>query len=139
MNTTETLSYPLYFCESKMDGSVSGSPYSLDIAVTDINGGNAHKFEGVQLPNLPILPRNTHVVVNITLTETDISLTVDVQPFASVELDAGFGLERDPINGYIILKKDSDGVGTFYYDDVNDEYYDKIGRASCRERVLLIV
>lgn len=125
MNTTETLSYPLYFCESKMGGSVGGSPYSLDIAVTDINGDNAYKFEGVQLPNLPILPRNTHVVVNITLTETDISLTVDVQPFASVELDPGFGLERDPINGYIILKKDSDGVGTFYYDDVNNEYYDK--------------
>ena len=40
-------------------------------------------------------------------------------------LDPTFGLERDLINGYIVLRKDTKGDPTFYYDDLNDVYYDK--------------
>lgn len=57
----------------------------------------------------------------------DLNITLDVQPYASVELDPGFGLERDPIDGYIILKKitqNGEEIPTFMYDDRFDEYYD---------------
>lgn len=55
------------------------------------------------------------------------TIQVDVQPYASVMLDPSFGLERDPIDGYIVLKKgtiDGQTVPTFMYDDRFDEYYD---------------
>lgn len=59
---------------------------------------------------------------------TDLKIKVDVQPYSSVELDPMFGLERDPIDGYIILKKNIiDGnpdQPTFMYDDRFGDYYD---------------
>lgn len=54
----------------------------------------------------------------------DMNVTVDVQPYAEQELAPGFGLERDPVNGYIVLKKSRDGTPTFYYDELNNLYYD---------------
>lgn len=59
--------------------------------------------------------------------EGDVTVRLDVQPYASVELAPGFGLERDPIDGYIVLKKIMQGgaeLPTFMYDDRFGEYYD---------------
>ena len=44
------------------------------------------------LPNLPHLPRNTHVVVNVTINEQDIDCVVDVRPYTEIELEPDFGL-----------------------------------------------
>lgn len=50
------------------------------------------------------LPRNTHVVVNITITDTGIRLIADVQPYAEQEVDTWLGLDRDP-DGNIITSR----------------------------------
>lgn len=55
------------------------------------------------------LPRNTHVVVNITIRDTGIDLVADVQPYASVEVNPFFGLDRD-IEGNIIIKRYPNGT-----------------------------
>ena len=120
---TTTLLPALYFCESRL--SDEPNPYSVTVTIGGVESDTEWTFEPKELTNLPLLPRNTHVLVNIRLTGTDVDLTVDVQPFASVSLDPTFGLERDLINGYIVLRKDSKGEPTFYYDDLNDVYYDK--------------
>lgn len=55
---------------------------------------------------------------------SDLNVRIDVQPYASVDLDPTFGLERDPIDGYIVLKKNAHGDPTLYYDDEFENYYD---------------
>ena len=47
----------------------------------------------VTLDNLPSLPRNTHVVVKMKLSDADLSLNVDLVPYKSVTLDPDFGLD----------------------------------------------
>lgn len=42
-------------------------------------------------PYLSSLPRNTHVVVNITLRANEITYTVDVVPYAAIELNPEYG------------------------------------------------
>lgn len=44
------------------------------------------------LPNLPQLPRNTHVVVNITINEHAMDCIVDVRPYTGITLEPDFGL-----------------------------------------------
>lgn len=45
------------------------------------------------LPNLPALPRNTHVVVRATINDpSDIEWEVDVVPYGEVLLEPGFGI-----------------------------------------------
>lgn len=45
-------------------------------------------------PNLPVLPRGTHVVVRMTVNEVDsISWQVDLRPYGEVILEPGFGIE----------------------------------------------
>lgn len=62
------------------------------------------------------LPRNTHVVVNITINDDNsIDLTADVQPYAGVDLRPSFGLDRDP-DGNIIVERYPDGT----YDIMDD-------------------
>ncbi|MCM1254977.1 MAG: hypothetical protein NC221_02535 [Duncaniella sp.] len=56
-----------------------------------------------------------------------LDVNLDVQPYASVELDPGFGLKRDPIDGYIILhetQQEDSIFPTFLYDDRYSNYYD---------------
>lgn len=54
------------------------------------------------------LPRNSHVVVNITITDHDITLIADLQPYSVAELDPWFGLDRDN-DGNIVIKRYDDG------------------------------
>lgn len=55
------------------------------------------------------LPRNTHVVVNITIKDDNtFDFIADVQPYSSVKLDPYYGLERDP-DGNIIVQRYPDG------------------------------
>lgn len=61
------------------------------------------------------LPRNTHVVVNITVTDDDYSIVAEVQPYSARKLDPNFGLARDA-QGNIIIKEYPDGT----YDVVDD-------------------
>lgn len=70
--------------------------------------------------------RNTWYKFTINKSDEIGSLDVhiDVQPYASVELNPDFGLERDPIDGYIILKKNDQGIPTLFYDDEFSNYYD---------------
>lgn len=86
----------IYFPESK--GNESGD---LDCTIS-FDGENY--LPAVRLPNLPYkLPRNTHVVVIITVNATSIDVVVDVQPFAQVDLNPDFGLTRDE-NGNILVR-----------------------------------
>ena len=56
------------------------------------------------------LPRNSHVVVNITIEEDGkLSLIADVQPYTGVKLDPWYGLDRDK-DGNIIIKRYEDGT-----------------------------
>lgn len=63
-------------------------------AVDKTTGQPTTLFEPVTLPNLPSLPRNTHVIVNILLTPGAMKCTVDVQPYTSVTLDPTFGFDE---------------------------------------------
>lgn len=90
---------PLYFCETGLIAKEElTTPYSvgITIAVKDEEGnfveGSELTFAPKPLQNLPTLPRNTHVKVNITLTSSgDINFVVIEAPFNSVELKPGFG------------------------------------------------
>lgn len=65
--------------------------------------------EAVSTP-MTDLPRNTHVVVNITINDDNtMDFVADVQPYSSVKLDPLYGLERDP-NGNIIVERYPDGT-----------------------------
>jgi hypothetical protein len=44
-------------------------------------------------PDVPWLPRNTHVVTVITISNHDVKWTVDVYPYGEYWLNPGFGLE----------------------------------------------
>lgn len=62
------------------------------------NGGNTPSEEFALesfFPNLSALPRNTHVVVRITIRDAgDISWQVDLRPYSEVILEPGFGIEE---------------------------------------------
>lgn len=86
-----------YFCESMLgspDPAPDGKPYTVSITIADADGVDVRHFDAVPLPNLPILPRNTHVKVNITLTDTDVACEVEVVPYTGVWLDPDFGIDR---------------------------------------------
>lgn len=56
------------------------------------------------------LPRNTHVVINITIRDDNTYEAVaDVQPYAEVVVKPPYGLDRDE-NGNIVLKRYEDGT-----------------------------
>jgi len=73
---------PIYLLEGKFEGK-----YSVSVTI------NGAKLEG-ELNNLPRnLPRNTHVVVNITLNDHHLeSIIVDVEPYREAILEPDFGL-----------------------------------------------
>lgn len=73
---------PIYLLE----GKYSEDRYSLDISLDKVS-------KNFYFNNLETLPRNTHVVVNVTFDmDSKISCEVDVIPYGSVPLDPGFGL-----------------------------------------------
>ena len=58
-----------------------------------LKGDNDYSAQAT-LPNLPSLPRNTHVKVNITMGIADIDFTVDVLPYTAVPLNPTFGFDE---------------------------------------------
>ena len=52
-------------------------------------------FPDSKFDNLPLLPRNTHVVVNMSVKEYGVDCKVDVVPYRGCVLEPYFGLQRD--------------------------------------------
>lgn len=96
----------LYFCESKLGGvnpNPNDKPYSISITVArkDVvkedgtpNFVQYYTYTPVSLPNLPILPRNTHVKVNMSI--DFINAQVTLKPYTGYWLNPSFGIDRDP-------------------------------------------
>lgn len=91
------------------------------------------------------LPRNSHVVVNITIKDDNtFEFIADVQPYSSVKLDPLYGLERDK-DGNVIVQRYPDGTfevvdngEIVHKDEDGDEVLKKFkdGSIYCREVVL---
>lgn len=75
----------IYLLEGKYTDSVDARNYSISLT---INGIKQTQY----FPNLKQLPRNTHVVVIITLTDVSLNWEAEVIPFTSVDLNPSFGL-----------------------------------------------
>ena len=54
--------------------------------------------------------------------ESEVQVEVDVIPYSEVVLKPEFGLDRDNVTGWIIIK--GYAPKTYYYDDKHDRYYD---------------
>lgn len=79
----------LYFPETDL------TQYSVSITIGDKDSNaNDYTFNAVPLNNLSSLPRNTHVLVNITLGLSEISAVVKLVPYIGVNLDYTFGFEQ---------------------------------------------
>ncbi len=79
----------LYFPETGL------TQYSVSITIGDKDSNaNDYTFNAVPLNNLSSLPRNTHVLVNITLGLSEISAVVKLVPYIGVNLDYTFGFEQ---------------------------------------------
>ncbi len=91
--TPVALNPALYFCESMLNGPnppLDGDPYNITVVLTQ-QGTNNTQILTAPLENLPILPRNTHVVVNIQFNGNDVHFQVDLVPYIGVYLDPVFG------------------------------------------------
>lgn len=91
------ISLPIYFCESKflpLDGETD-KPYSVELVLHTKFGDQTvvATSEELALGNLPILPRNTHVKININLIKNE--ATVELVPYTGVWLEPDFGIERE--------------------------------------------
>lgn len=79
---------PIYLLEGKYtdEPDSEGRNYSLEISLN--NTTRKHYF-----PELETLPRNTHVVVNITCdADSKVTCGIDVIPYSDVPLEPDFGL-----------------------------------------------
>lgn len=76
----------LYFCESQYL-----NPYTVGVTLIG-DDGYERVFTPAELPNLPKLPRNTHVVVNIDIKPSVVNFEVVLAPYRSCVLDPFFGL-----------------------------------------------
>lgn len=90
------ISLPIYFCESKflpLDGETD-KPYSVELVLHTKFGDQTvvATSEELALGNLPILPRNTHVKINIDLGKNE--ATVELVPYTGVWLNPDFGIDR---------------------------------------------
>lgn len=79
---------PIYLMET------SGSSFSMTIRLCEGTESGTW-FPEHELPNLPRLPRNTHVVVYMGVDEYNLNCKVDVVPYRGCVLDPYFGLERN--------------------------------------------
>lgn len=88
---TESLN-PIYLLEGKYtdDTGEGDKNYKIHLAVNDGFEGGFRLSDF--LTNLNQLPRNTHVVVNIKVTQPEIEWEVHVHPYISVPLEPDFGL-----------------------------------------------
>ncbi|MDE5929357.1 MAG: hypothetical protein K2H03_02630, partial [Muribaculaceae bacterium] len=108
MTQAVTAMEPVYVPE----GIISELPRRVSLALdgTDLDLWQSLKWrmpgesEAVER-SMADLPRNTHVVVNITITEeSKLDIVADVQPYAEVKVDPWFGLDRDE-DGNIIVER----------------------------------
>ena len=133
-NETFTIPRSLYFTEgSKLLGTHTEGDKTIEdvykIAVV-INGVRTpwkkldwfypEQPEASNIKEMVDLPRNTHVVVQFTLTDKGLKAVACVQPYAEQKLAPFFGLARDK-DGNLIRKYEDDG--TFWAD--NPRYPDK--------------
>lgn len=82
----KTASPALYFPETKIDGK-----YTATVTV-EVDGTD---FEyTAQLPNLPSLPRNTHVRIDMVFTGHSVQCQVDLAQYIGVILKPDFGFEE---------------------------------------------
>lgn len=81
---------PVYLMESP------GEEFSMSVCFDqEVTGVPAGKwYEDQTLPNLPLLPRNTHVVVYLSADKNILDCKVDVVPYRGCVLEPFFGLER---------------------------------------------
>ena len=85
VGTTLTLD-PIYLLEGKYtDAASAGKNYKITLTM---NGGVDYSE---YFPNLSQLPRNTHVVVNVTFSEKSVNWEAKIYPYLSVELKPGLG------------------------------------------------
>lgn len=105
---------PIYLPE----GKTGTDPYSVSITLNGaplaiwgvLNWRRPEDPETSKGTPMLDLPRNCHVVVNITiLDDNTYTFDVDVQPYSVVELRPNFGFERDE-NGNIIINRNPDGT-----------------------------
>lgn len=77
----------LYFSETKLPAD---GKFTIRMR---LNSSKEYTGE-VPLPNLPMLPRNTYVKINISLGLSDVKFTVDIMPYAAVPLNPEFGFDE---------------------------------------------
>lgn len=90
--TTLTYAPQLYFPETALPVATGATAQEYILAVK--LSGDEEPCAEVPLPNLPSLPRNTHVKVNISLKNSDVKCTVDVVPYTAVPLNPSFGFDQ---------------------------------------------
>lgn len=88
---------PIYLLEGKYTDKngvkEDGLPCNYQAALILERNGERDTTSYMYLPNLPVLPRNTHVVVRATINApSDIKWQVDVVPYGEVLLEPGFGI-----------------------------------------------
>ncbi len=85
---------PIYMMETP--GSVFRISACVDNGLTDDKGNDigGQWFDYHTLPNLPLLPRNTHVIVNLS-GKYGFKCNVDVVPYRGCILEPYFGIIRD--------------------------------------------
>lgn len=79
---------PIYLMETE------GTSFSMSIRFGE-GAEIGTWFSDQVLPNLPLLPRNTHVIVYMSVKEYGLKCAVDVVPYRGCILDPYFGLERN--------------------------------------------
>lgn len=96
---SETFGQNIYYPETIIS---SDNKYRIRIVTTSNYGENSTTetednvltSQWVELDNLPLLPRNTHVVVNITLKTEIVDGEVDLVPYIGIVLTPGFGFNQ---------------------------------------------
>ena len=74
-----------YLTETPPGKIVEGArPYTVTLNIGDASLSTT-------LENLPTLPRNTHVIVNMTLSQSELTAVVELVPYIGVELKPSFG------------------------------------------------
>lgn len=86
-NSEKTLS-SIYLLEGRYEDTQSDNTQNKYNTTLTINGAELT----ADFPELEQLPRNTHVVVIVTIKERSHSWTVDLRPYAEVDLRPGFGI-----------------------------------------------
>ncbi len=86
----QTWEKDLYYPETRLN---PGEKYKVRIKTTT-EEDESWESNWADLPNLDILPRNTHVKINIKIKKNEINCTVDLVPYTGVYLEPDFGVNR---------------------------------------------